>query len=782
MPASSHVAQVSVFLLLLFSHRVMAAQWGTFRPHTLMSLRAAVPHSPYFGFLYHPAHSMQVRHLTTEAHHHIPIVSYSRHDPVSFADQTIVDTDANLRITTSFLNHPSHADAVALRLSAVLLNASRASRSISLVFYAVAAPEEIPTELEAADPPWGSLHMAPQSFHNVRFEGTSPAIGGRYTIRLSPCISTPSHIETESSAPISSRARRRTRREKVYEMAENMDESYISSIPSSLTTAWAVDEHLKKLLHDSENEISFPEFRIPLLDAPLLPSAPGVLVQRIVQPPFVTEASFVLRETRSEKIVSAIEADLTATSLDLHLEKARKRFDDKFQRLFSLREKNVPQKERIFAKEALANLLGGIGFFYGSSVVKNDKRSTHSKSTSFLPPVALFTATPSRATFPRGFLWDEGFHQLTVQRWNPDISRQCLDAWLRATQQNGWIPREQVLGLEARSRFPQHVKHLMIQNPLIANPPTILLPLRVFAALSLASESQHTDVTKKHFVTTLDRVAKYYAWLKNTQSGHLENSFRWRGRSLSIKSPDGYPLTLASGLDDYPRAFTPSKFERHVDLHCWMVWASGTLAQISEEAGVDATNFRKEHDVLKASLLDMHGSNFTSKSHREDLLLCDYSGEERICHEGYITILPLALGILQPNDVRVSAILDSLEDPLLLRARAGVRSLSKSDQWYRKGDDYWTGSVWMPFNFLTLAALKTKYSVEEGPYRARALKIYKDLRKSILDNAFRIYSETGQLWENYSPDDDGAGKSGRQFTGWTSLVLLIYADMFEGVA
>jgi mannosyl-oligosaccharide glucosidase len=60
------------------------------------------------------------------------------------------------------------------------------------------------------------------------------------------------------------------------------------------------------------------------------------------------------------------------------------------------------------AKAALSNTLGGIGYFFGASDVR-------------LPPgervvqswqAALFSAVPSRSFFPRGFIWDEGFHQV----------------------------------------------------------------------------------------------------------------------------------------------------------------------------------------------------------------------------------------------------------------------------------------------------------------------------------------------------------------------------------
>jgi mannosyl-oligosaccharide glucosidase len=142
-------------------------------------------------------------------------------------------------------------------------------------------------------------------------------------------------------------------------------------------------------------------------------------------------------------------------------------------------------------------------------------------------PDALFTATPSRSFFPRGFLWDEGFHQLLVQQWDPQLSREALAHWLDLMNSQGWIPREQILGEEARARVPTE---FITQHPTHANPPSLFLPLlrmaeRAQAAAAAGAVGQAAEV--EFLSRAWPRLETWYRWFNTTQAGAMAGSYRW---------------------------------------------------------------------------------------------------------------------------------------------------------------------------------------------------------------------------------------------------------------
>lgn len=127
------------------------------------------------------------------------------------------------------------------------------------------------------------------------------------------------------------------------------------------------------------------------------------------------------------------------------LELKRAEFRSRFEKTFSLETKGYTTNEIQFAEAALSNMVGGIGYFFGSSQVQSDR--TEAPVSNWKAP--LYTAVPSRSFFPRGFLWDEGFHGLLIASWDIDIELDIMSHWFDLMNVEGWIPREQILGEEA---------------------------------------------------------------------------------------------------------------------------------------------------------------------------------------------------------------------------------------------------------------------------------------------------------------------------------------------
>jgi mannosyl-oligosaccharide glucosidase len=65
----------------------------------------------------------------------------------------------------------------------------------------------------------------------------------------------------------------------------------------------------------------------------------------------------------------------------------------------------------------------------------------------------------------------------------------------------------------------------------------------------------------------------------------------------------------------------------------------------------------------------------------------------------------MVLGLLPPDSPKLGSTLDMIENEQELWSPYGLRSLSASDAYYKTGEVYWRGPIWMNINYLTLQSL-----------------------------------------------------------------------------
>ncbi len=127
-------------------------------------------------------------------------------------------------------------------------------------------------------------------------------------------------------------------------------------------------------------------------------------------------------------------------------------------------------------------MLGGIGYYYGSVWIKTPNGGKYSDE-----PAGLFTGSPSRSRFPRGFLWDEGFHLMLTCQWSRYLCMDILSHWFHTMKPNGWIPREQIRGREAESTVPAE---FLVQDPKLANPPSMMFPMKLLVKAAAKGDTK----------------------------------------------------------------------------------------------------------------------------------------------------------------------------------------------------------------------------------------------------------------------------------------------------
>ncbi|ROW07331.1 hypothetical protein VMCG_03705 [Cytospora schulzeri] len=458
-----------------------------------------------------------------------------------------------------------------------------------------------------------------------------------------------------------------------------------------------------------------------------------------------------------------------------------------------------------FSQALLSDLLGGLGFFHGDSKVDRsnspeyqetdvdfwlkEKAAMSGAAVTTGEPNSLLSFTPSRPFFPRGFLWDEGFHLLPVIEWDLDLAVSVFRSWLNQMDKDGWIAREQILGPEARSRVPPQFQ---TQYPHHANPPT-LLALALPALLQKLIGTSHYFGHPSKYLATPDAgktlmkelyplLDKYYQWFRRTQAGDLTSyprpegaapveGYRWRGRT---------PLhTLASGLDDYPRANPPHPGELHVDALAWVGASARAMMQMSQALGerVAADSYREQLDAARHNLDVLHWDEKQEAYCDATIIGPDSSAQyQHVCHLGYVSLLPFLTGLMKADHPHLPAVLEQLSDKTKLWSTIGLRSLSKADPLYRQEEDYWRGAVWTNMNLLAVQRLRALgiegQPMPPSPVQEKALALAADLRDRVVYSVHKSYERTGFVWEQYD-DKTTNGRHSRAFTGWTACVILL---------
>ncbi len=455
----------------------------------------------------------------------------------------------------------------------------------------------------------------------------------------------------------------------------------------------------------------------------------------------------------------------------------------KFNRTFGA---SIPKYAAKACRLALSNMLGSISYFYGTSYVLKD--GYFDRYIMETPPFELFTDIPSRATFPRGFLWDSGFHHLLISEWNPRLSLEILESWASRIEHNGWVAREQVPGCEARRAVPVDY---IVQNTKHANPPALLISILKLARNTKNRDDVEAKLIKHKLRGIVPQFEKNIKWLIRTQRGlihpHFCNrlagsrscsqvlklpAFRWRGRSKYHN--------LNSGLDDYPRGDFANKYELHVDLACWIAFGAKSMLELCEllDHNIEVKWKRKFAKIKRHVLYALDHLHWDEERNIYSDITISSNGDMMYAqHQGYVNLFPLLFGFIDIDSDKLKASLDLIEDPRRLWTPYGLRSLSKSDSYYMKGDQYWTGPIWININYLVLAALKNHYMKPEGKHYEQVSRIYKTLRNNIVENMVSSFHSTHTIWEQYS-DVDGQGMRSRPFTGWSALLVLIAAEHF----
>jgi len=757
--------------------------WGSYRPHVYFGMRTRSPNSMITGLMWFDQHSLYkggplpLRHWC-EHGDGLRRYGWNAHDGRTFGSQEI--EDHRFTITTQFLKRPTkgyHGGDWTARITATPHN-TKQPVIVSLMFYAMLPEGSDGNDYREGYPNGAELRGVIGSGERLDEIVGNTRETGPFSVSF---VSSPRTADNV--------------------LKYNYLSAFVPSAEAGVMNN-AILQNLGVRRMNQQNSFQFLALRGKQQNERNMPD--NLVVHQVtVTLPFTLEVVYMSEDSPLPPSVPPLRDDMFQEWMQYSLNE----FDQKFEEKFGLKTKGLSEREIKVAQSAFSNCLGSVGYFYGASIVQSPL--TEVPVNYWNSP--LYTGVPSRSFFPRGFLWDEGFHNLLISEWDINISKDILGHWFDLINREGWIPREQILGPEARSKVPSE---FVVQHNDNANPPAFFLPLMKIVP-KLVQSGHPEDI--EWLETMYPRLQAWYAWYNKTQRGDESNAgaFRWRGRN-ALTNRELNPKTLTSGLDDYPRASHPTQKERHVDLRCWMHLAAVVMSSIAsalEDKAKDVRKYQADAKLLGDNgLLDhlhwsselesfadfgLHSDNVVLKrppppANRKPGQPVVNSEKVRVIKgdpkyqfvnaQGYVSLFPFLLRVLNPDSQRLGQILSDLTNSSRLWTPYGLRSLARNSKLYNKHNTehdapYWRGSIWINCNYLAIAALD-HYRTVKGPHAKLAGEIYAKLRQNVIDNIVSEYYRTGYIWEHYN-DITGYGEGTHPFTGWSALVVLIMGEKYH---
>ena len=740
--------------------------WGPYRPNLYFGVRPRLPNSLLSGLLWAKVDSFSsaqtnFRH-TCEQHEGMAGYGWEEYDIRNGGRQVIHDAGNNLELTIDFVKVPggSHGGSWAARISGTPREGAPDHLITTMMFY---AGMEGLGELAVTNEPDDLGQDGP-----ITMSGHSNGLG-----------------EFKLEVVDGSGCSHPTKTHKSWD-TKPLDRTIVSSMQVPAEAIWQA-----KGIIFSDMKTGIDAYVAEYGEENMPPPWQAFTVSNDIKEGNFHVVQKVFRGAFTFDILFSgadVPQPMTQELLTKQISKTSASFKSKFSTIFAPDTPFTSPDYLKFSQHMLSNLVGGIGYFYGDSLVDRSYSVEYEEENEGFwdetadararnqitkdPAVELFTSIPSRPFFPRGFLWDEGFHLIPVVEWDIDVALQIVQSWFNLIDEDGWIAREQILGEEARSKVPLEFQ---VQYPHYANPPTLFMILETLVEkLKLKSISTEDATNIRTRISTIYPLLKrQYFWFRKTQFGDIKSydreafstkeAYRWRGRTPRH--------ILTSGLDDYPRPQPPHPGELHADLISWMGMMTRSLLRVAQalDQTDDISEFKGYETAIVRNIDDLHWSE-------KDKVYCDatiddYEESYHVCHKGYISLFPFMTGLMPHDSPHLKAILDLISDSEELWSPYGIRSLSLKDTLYGTDENYWRSPIWMNMNYLILKNLLATAQVK-GKCQEQARKIYTDLRINLVKNVYQNWERTGFAWEQYNPET-GEGQRTQHFTGWTSLVVSI---------